>query len=187
MTRVREARPGSSAALDLGSKPAFYKLLLFTSAPVEAIEGRVGGGRGGDRVILLQSHAIIIKQILRKCRLSQLYHVIYGWNQHFRPNILKANIFGLSLWKFKTLRVIEEYAHLKKYSTLQQKLIKLLYMGYILCLKCCLHPWMHFLSFPRRHLIKKATRVWLHGPVCALIPPSANSHSAPGHDWYLPP
>ena len=67
--------------------------------------------------------AIIIEQFLRKWRLGQLYHGKEGWRQHFRPNIWKANIFWLLLWRFNILRVNENNAFLKKYSTLQHNII----------------------------------------------------------------
>ena len=35
-------------------------------------------------------------------------------------NIRKANIFGLLFWRINIFSMIEEDAHLKKYSTLQQ-------------------------------------------------------------------
>ena len=34
-----------------------------------------------------------------------------------RPKIFQANLLGSLLWRFKILRLIEEYAYLKKCST----------------------------------------------------------------------
>ena len=70
----------------------------------------------------VQLYAIIIEQFLRSWRLGQLYHGIKGWRQNFRP---KANIFGILLWRFKILRLIEENAYIKKYRTLQQRTHKM--------------------------------------------------------------
>ena len=41
------------------------------------------------------------------------------------PNIYKANVFGLLLWRFKVFRVIEENEYLKKYSSLQERVYKI--------------------------------------------------------------
>ena len=47
-------------------------------------------------------------------------HDIKRWRQHFKLYIFKENIFEFYL---EDLRVIEDDARLRKYSTLQQKLV----------------------------------------------------------------
>ena len=62
---------------------------------------------------------------------------VFGWRQHFKPNISKTNIFLLLSWRSKILRVIEENEYLKKYSTLQQGSHKI-------GVKCYSNVSMHF-------------------------------------------
>ena len=62
----------------------------------------------------MQSYRIVFEESSSRTALT--WHI--GMNT-------KANIFGLLIWKFNILRVIEENAYSKKYSTLQKEINKI--------------------------------------------------------------
>ena len=68
---------------------------------------------------MLCSHNPIVFEEMTSWTASA-WHI--GLRQHFRPNKSKANIFRFLI--FKSKRVNEENAYLKKYSTLQKGTLK---------------------------------------------------------------